>query len=624
MSELNPQTSKALKILARSPKVVPAAMCLRVGYAPPFKDKLWVETVGRNLGFHLEAEPESYRRFEQVEKRLQQKTLDMVTAGALVTKDYGAVVERCRQVLATDPSICALILTKNDGFSLVHETGGTTNNAAGDAIALLPKWRTETLGPEWRPVTRSPRGDIETVPLVHRRLLTSAEASRVYVFQNHTLAAAIERKCNQDALVEAKESLESRVRQRTKELEEQVAAKQQALAELSEAQQRLIEASRLAGKAEVATCVLHNVGNVLNSVSVSATIVGDRLRRSKVTNLRRAAAMLREQDGNLVNFLTSDPKGRALPDYLPTICEEIESEQSEMLSEVQQLGHNIEHLKKIVAMQQNYARVAGACEEVQPTELVEDALRMNAASSERCHTTVIREYDALLPRLNVDRHKVLQVLVNLMSNAEHAMDTGAVAQRNLVVGVRSAPAGSIAIRVRDNGIGIPPESLVRIFSLGFTTKRNGHGFGLHSGANAAREMGGRLTGPSDGPGQGAEFTLELPVTRSPEKVTYEQRPPDRIIPGREPSHPDRRRQPFDPRRLHQDPLSKSGIQPGRRCLGSGPLRRSTAGDRPGEVPGGKRLPRPGGAGDGERRAGGKPPLCPRLRRRADASGLGWH
>jgi two-component system NtrC family sensor kinase len=60
-------------------------------------------------------------------------------------------------------------------------------------------------------------------------------------------------------------------------------------------------------------------------------------------------------------------------------------------------------------------------------------------------------------------------------------------------------------------VGIAPENLTRIFSHGFTTRTDGHGFGLHSAALAAQQMGGRLTAQSDGPGRGATFTLELPV-----------------------------------------------------------------------------------------------------------------
>jgi signal transduction histidine kinase len=72
----------------------------------------------------------------------------------------------------------------------------------------------------------------------------------------------------------------------------------------------------------------------------------------------------------------------------------------------------------------------------------------------------------------------------------------------------------VAIIVRDNGVGILPENLTRIFGHGFTTKKDGHGFGLHSGALAAKQMNGALSVQSAGPGKGAAFTLELPIAPS--------------------------------------------------------------------------------------------------------------
>jgi PAS domain S-box-containing protein len=290
-----------------------------------------------------------------------------------------------------------------------------------------------------------------------------------------------------------------------------ITAQKTAADELDRLNRRLLETSRLAGMAEVATGVLHNVGNVLTSVSVSATIVGDRLKQSKVANLRRATTMLQEKNGQLAAFLANDPKGKVLPEYLCAVAAELTTERSELLGEVTALSRNIEHIKEIVAMQQSYARVSGAFEHLPPTDLVEDALRMNAAAFERHGIKVVRHYAPDLPKIRVDRHKVLQILVNLVRNAKYAMDTESIRDKCLVLRAEATAEGTVNIRVRDNGVGIAPENLTRIFQHGFTTKKDGHGFGLHSGANAARELGGRLSARSDGLGHGAEFTLELPI-----------------------------------------------------------------------------------------------------------------
>ena len=284
--------------------------------------------------------------------------------------------------------------------------------------------------------------------------------------------------------------------------------------QLDKLNRQLMNTSRQAGMAEVATGVLHNVGNVLNSVSVAATVVTDRLRHSKLANLRRATALLREQNGHLVEFLTADPKGKLIPEYIVTVADQLAGEQAKLIEKMATVGQHIEHIKEIVAMQQNYAKVSGVYEDLPAAVLVEDALRMNAAAFERHGIELVREFAENLPPVRVDRHKVLQILINLFRNAKYAMDAQTGRARRLIVRVGMPSREQIRITVADNGVGIAPDNLTKIFNHGFSTKKDGHGFGLHSGANAAKEMGGTLTAQSDGPGHGAVFILELPATSS--------------------------------------------------------------------------------------------------------------
>ncbi len=286
-------------------------------------------------------------------------------------------------------------------------------------------------------------------------------------------------------------------------------------AERAELQKQLVDTSRQAGMAEVATGVLHNVGNVLNSVNVSSTLVADSVRKSRLSYLTKAVALLREHDADLAAFLTTDPKGKQLPGYFSTLATHLAGEQAAALKELEHLQKNIEHIKDIVAMQQTYAKTSGMSEIVQITDLVEDSLNMNATALNRHGINVVREF-AALPPVALEKHKVLQILVNLISNAKHACDKSGRSDKQITLRV-SGGDGIVKISVGDNGVGIPPENSVRIFSHGFTTKKEGHGFGLHSGANAAREMGGSLTVASEGADLGATFTLELPLQR-PKKL----------------------------------------------------------------------------------------------------------
>jgi PAS domain S-box-containing protein len=287
----------------------------------------------------------------------------------------------------------------------------------------------------------------------------------------------------------------------------------QAEAKLDQVHKQLLETSRQAGMAEVATSVLHNVGNVLNSVNVASSCVTDILRKSKAANLTKIAALLREHEADLGHFITNDPKGKQLPGYLAQLAEHMVGEQTAALEKLDRLHKNIEHIKDIVAMQQNYAKTSGVLESLPIADLVEDAIRMNAGSMERHDVKVVRDYSEVPPVL-MDKHKVLQILVNLIRNAKHACSDSGKTDRQITLRVGTTD-GRINISVIDNGVGIPAENLTRIFNHGFTTRKNGHGFGLHSSALTAKEMGGRLVVSSEGTGRGATFTLELPSQRPP-------------------------------------------------------------------------------------------------------------
>ncbi len=283
---------------------------------------------------------------------------------------------------------------------------------------------------------------------------------------------------------------------------------------LRDSQQRLLETSRLAGMAEVATGVLHNVGNVLNSVNVSAGLVVEKLRASKVSKLGRAATLLTERNGDLGDFLAHDPNGRKLPGYLAKLSQYLLEENAQILDEVALLARNIEHIKEVVAMQQSYAKVSGAFENLQADQLVEDAIAMNMGAFER-HGVVVERRFSPSPPVHVDRHRVLQILINLLRNAKYALEDVQRLDKRITVTIAPSNENTVRIVVADNGIGISQENLALIFSHGFTTRKDGHGFGLHSGALAAREMGGSLSAGSLGLRRGATFTLELPVAPTP-------------------------------------------------------------------------------------------------------------
>ena len=273
-------------------------------------------------------------------------------------------------------------------------------------------------------------------------------------------------------------------------------------------QEELIDSSRRAGMAEVATDVLHNVGNVLNSVNVSTTLIHDTVMNSEVPNVKKVAEMIQSHLDDLDAFLQSDPKGRYIPSYLVKAAELLSNEQETVIGRLGSLVEDVNHIKSIVKMQQEYAKVSGVETASAVDQLIEDAIRINETGLVRNKIRIERDYEDL-GRVLIDKQRVIQILVNVISNAKFALAHDQCVTR--ILKIRSFKKDDrLRIEVIDNGVGISQEDLTKIFRHGFTTRKEGHGFGLHSGALAAKEMSGSLSVHSDGPGRGATFTLELP------------------------------------------------------------------------------------------------------------------
>lgn len=272
----------------------------------------------------------------------------------------------------------------------------------------------------------------------------------------------------------------------------------------------LVNVSRQAGLAAVATGVLHNVGNILNSINVASNVVCEKFQNSRMKRFPDAVKLIKKHNDDLGAFLTSDEKGKMLPDFLDQLAQTYLAERDFLVEEFGGIQKNIAQVSKIIQAQQATAKLGGAREEIDVVELVEDAIRVNDAAFSRHRVTLIREFRAQ-PKINAERHNVLQILVNLLSNAKHAVSASENERKEIIVRVGQLDSEKVRIEVEDSGIGIAKEDMKNIFRLGYTTKRDGHGFGLHSSEFTAHEMGGELRCHSDGAGQGATFTLDLPV-----------------------------------------------------------------------------------------------------------------
>ncbi len=283
--------------------------------------------------------------------------------------------------------------------------------------------------------------------------------------------------------------------------------------EREELNRRLIETSRLVGMADVASAVLHNVGNVLNSVNVSVEVVMKTLKQSPIGDVALLASMLQSHSHDLHRFLSQDPQGKQIPAYLSMLAEAFNQNSTLVEQELGGLSRNVDHIRQVVSRQVDLARPGGAIREpVHFRDLMEQALAINRSALESCRCEIREEYEKV-PDGITDRHQVIQVLVNLISNATNAMalSDGPVRRLTLRLGADPDRGGFVRFQVVDTGVGISPEHRPRLFTQGFTTRPDGHGLGLHSAALVAKQLGGILHGHSDGEGWGATFTLNLPL-----------------------------------------------------------------------------------------------------------------
>jgi len=318
-------------------------------------------------------------------------------------------------------------------------------------------------------------------------------------------------------LKQANDELDQRVQQRTQqlsqsneELVQEVAERKKAERELQTMRDRHVETARQAGMAEVASAVLHNVGNVLNSVNVSSNLIVDKLNLLGISDLTQAAGLIESHLDDLGAFVTEDERGRHLPNFLIELSRQMAACDTVIQEEARLMKQSVEHIGDIISVQQSNAGLSGLVENVRLADILDEAIRINLASAHRHHLDVVREFEHV-PTVAIDRQKVLLVTVNLVSNARHALKACRKNDRRVVIRLLRHSASHARIEVEDNGVGIPPENLSRIFNHGFTTRKGGHGFGLHSAALTAKELGGELNAHSDGPDMGATFVFELPV-----------------------------------------------------------------------------------------------------------------
>ncbi|HWB11528.1 MAG TPA: ATP-binding protein [Pirellulales bacterium] len=301
-----------------------------------------------------------------------------------------------------------------------------------------------------------------------------------------------------------------RLRALDRKLDERNAELERTLTALQNTQSQMMQMAHLAGMTEIATGVLHNVGNVLNNVNISTTVLGERLRQLRIDGLAKVVKLFDEHTDDLESFLANDRRGRQVKEYLASLSKTLAADQQELLGELSFLSDKVQHIRNIIVAEQNYAKRVSFKEQCDLSALIEDVLLMRSHSLQKNRIEVLRDFEPLPPMV-LERSKLLQVIENLVKNAIESIASHDGPNRRIGIGLKLMSSERVRLTVTDSGRGIEPEHANRIFNFGFTTKKSGNGFGLHHAANAMTEMGGKISAHSDGLGHGATFTLEIPL-----------------------------------------------------------------------------------------------------------------
>lgn len=255
---------------------------------------------------------------------------------------------------------------------------------------------------------------------------------------------------------------------------------------------------------EFASSVIHNVGNILSSINVSTATIIRHVRESKHMQLSKVVAMLKKGAGE-PGFLVHHERGKLLPSYLGSLTEVLEEEFEDIEKESRSMLKNLMLITQIIEYQQSQGRHEESNDLVDLRQVVEDALNVKMDAIMRDNIRVHTEFGTLA--VSSQKAKLTHVLINLIKNAVEAMAPFPEDQRVLAIWSGMDEHGQVFLSIKDSGVGLNEEQMANLFAHGFTTKANGHGFGLHYCLNTMEEMGSRISAQSDGEGKGATFTL---------------------------------------------------------------------------------------------------------------------
>lgn len=261
---------------------------------------------------------------------------------------------------------------------------------------------------------------------------------------------------------------------------------------------------------KVANGLIHNLGNLFNSINISTQALVEVVRDSKIPELLKANRLFLKNLDNIGDYVTKDPAGRYLPEFYRTVGDFLKEDLEKLNTELGDIAEKVAFIKEMISTQQDYAKSETVTRKLALNDVVDRALQIELPSMTKRGIRIEKHYQARYFVYGI-KSKVLHVFLNLFKNAKEAMTGSDHEDSFLRIEISELPEHKVQVIVTDNGAGIDVANIDKMFSYGFTTKADGHGFGLYTSAEAMRQLGGSISVESDGPGHGARFRLVFPA-----------------------------------------------------------------------------------------------------------------
>lgn len=270
---------------------------------------------------------------------------------------------------------------------------------------------------------------------------------------------------------------------------------------------KLVDHAQREGIADIATNILHNIGNILNSISVSVHLMEECAKSEVTEDIIKAGRLLQENMNHLEEFISEGGKGKKLMKFYLSLGRTADKMQKQILYNLDRLKKKTEAINEVVFAQQSYAGADEKLEELYVETILADALKLNQDDLDKFGIKVEKNILSNF-KVVVNRAKLFFIIFNIISNAKDAMTAASVREKRLTVSMGEDDTGDY-VKISDTGIGIPEDLLGRIFEYGFSTKSGKYGYGLYSCASYIAEIGGSISAHSDGEGKGAVFVLRF-------------------------------------------------------------------------------------------------------------------